>query len=86
MRTTRKTVTFQKPFNFAGLDGVQPPGTYTVVTEEEQLPDLSFSSWHRVETTLRLPAIERDTGLEQVIAINPRDLAAAVVRDGEGSV
>jgi hypothetical protein len=86
MRTSRKTVTFQKPFSFAGLDGVQPAGTYIVVTEEEQIPGLSFSSWRRIETTLRLPAIERDTGLEQVIAINPRDLKAAMARDGEGVV
>ena len=85
MRTSRKSVTFQKPFSFAGLDGVQPSGTYIVVTEEEQIPGLTFISWRRVETSLRLPAVERDTGMEQVITISPRDLAAAMAKDAKDS-
>ena len=85
MRTSRKAVTFNLPFRLGGLDAIQPPGTYIVVTEEEEIPGLSFISWRRVETTLRLPAVGCDTGLEQVIAINPRDLAEAVARDVKGS-
>ena len=86
MRSSRKVVTFQHPFNFVGLDGTQPAGTYVVVTDEEQIPALSFVSWRRVETSLRLPAVGRDTGLEQVITINPQDLAAALVKDAKHSV
>lgn len=81
MRTSQKAVTFSRPFNFAGLDGAQPAGTYVVVTDEEQIPGLSFIGWHRVETSLRLPSVERDTGLEQSIAINPQDLADALAKD-----
>lgn len=84
MRTSRKTVTFQKPFSLAGLDGIQPPGTYIVVTEEEQVPGLSFIAWRRVETTFRLPALDRDNGLEQVVTISPQALAAAIAKDGKG--
>jgi hypothetical protein len=85
MRTSRKAITFNRPFRLAGLDAMQPPGTYIVVTEEEEIPGLSFISWRRVETTLRLPAVGCDTGLEQVISINPQDLADAVTRDAESS-
>jgi hypothetical protein len=85
MRTSRKAVTFNHPFRLAGFDAMQPPGTYIVVTEEEEIPGLSFICWRRVETTLRLPAVGRETGLEQVISINPQDLAEAVTKDAEGS-
>ncbi|MBI2718230.1 MAG: hypothetical protein HY245_13610 [Rhizobiales bacterium] len=85
MRTSRKTVTFDKPFKFAGLDGPQPAGAYIVVTEEEPIPGLSFESWRRVKTSLRLPAIGRDTGWEQAITINPQDLADALTKDGKSS-
>lgn len=85
MRTTCKTVTFEKPFSIKGVDGVQPSGTYNVVTEEEEIPGILFTAWRRVETTLRLPALDRNTGDEQVVAINPQDLAAALSRDIESS-
>ena len=31
MRTSRKTVTFRRPFSLSGLDEMQPAGTYTVL-------------------------------------------------------
>ena len=40
MRTTTKMVTFARPFVLKGTDGPQPAGTYTVETEEEELPTL----------------------------------------------
>jgi hypothetical protein len=45
VRTTRKNVTFRRPFSIRGADGAQPPGTYTVETDEEQLPGLSFLAY-----------------------------------------
>jgi hypothetical protein len=85
MRSSRRAITFLHPFNFAGLDGTQPAGTYIVVTEEEQITGISFEGWRRTETSLRLPAIGRDTGVEQVIVINPQDLAEALARDRNNS-
>jgi hypothetical protein len=41
-RTSRKSVTFTQPFSLSGIDEVQPAGTYTVETDEELLPGLSF--------------------------------------------
>jgi len=81
MRVNRKTVTFERPFRFSGLDAEQPAGTYLVVTEEEQIPGLSFEAWRRVETSLRLPCLEKKTGMEQVVVINPHDLEVALAVD-----
>ena len=81
MRTSNKLVKFQRPFNFRGLDGPQPAGTYAVLTYEEPISGLSFEGWRRVGTSLRVPAVGRNTGLEQDISINPQDLAAALLKD-----
>ena len=37
-RITETMVTFTRPFSLTGIYAVQPPGTYEVVTEEEQIP------------------------------------------------
>lgn len=84
MRMTKESITFAKPFSLAGLDGVQPAGTYKVITEEEELPNLSFVAWRRVATLMYLPAIGTNSSKEQVVTIDPKDLAAAVARDAAG--
>ena len=66
-----------------GLDGVQPPGTYMVVTEEEEIPGLSFQAWRRVSTQIHLPAMGVQSAQEQVTTIEPQDLAHARARDNE---
>ncbi len=78
-RTTSKLVTFRKPFTLAGLDGIQPPGTYAVRIEEEMLDTLSFAAWRQTACTLLL---HRDGGVEYV-AIDPQELREALVRDGD---
>jgi hypothetical protein len=54
MRTSRKTVTFRRPFSLSGIDEVQPAGTYTVETNEELIEGLSFPAWRRTGTVLLL--------------------------------
>jgi hypothetical protein len=76
-RTTRKTVTFTQPFHLAGVDGVQPPGTYEVDTEEEQIDSMTFLAWRRVTTTI---VIARG-GVTQLHCIDPVDLDASLLRD-----
>jgi len=76
-RTTHKTVTFARPFHLAGVDGVQPPGTYRVDTDEEQIAGLSFLAFRRVATTIHLGR----NGLTQVYRIDPVDLDAGLLRD-----
>jgi hypothetical protein len=86
MRTSRKAVTFLRSFILKDVDGDQPPGTYVVVTDEEPIPGLLFTGWRRVMTTLRLPAIGVDTGQEQVVTIDPHDLATALTNDAKAPV
>ncbi|MFN0194021.1 MAG: hypothetical protein ACKVP5_18950 [Aestuariivirga sp.] len=81
MRTKRQTVTFTQTFTLPGLDGQQPPGSYLVVIEEEQIPALLFEGWRRVFTQFRTPSLEKDTGFEQYSAINPAELESALTAD-----
>lgn len=75
-RSTTSTVTFAHAFSIKGLDAVWPAGTYTVVTDEEQL-DLSFPVYRRTGTRLIL----KSGGLTQSWAIEPDDLASALRKD-----
>ncbi len=85
MRTVHKLVTFKSSFSIAGLDGPQLPGTYDTVTLEEKLEGMTFSGWHRVNTSFRLPAVGVETGQMQYTAINPNDLQVALKKDRGGS-
>jgi len=78
-RTTSKLITFRKPFTLSGLDAIQPPGAYTVLTEEEMLDALSFVGWHQISTTL---VLQRNGGVEYA-AVDPQELREALVRDGD---
>lgn len=80
-RTTETTVTFRKPFILAAFDGTHPAGTYTVVTEEEQIPGLSFVAFRRVATLLYLPANPLPGGTRHVVSILPEELAEALAAD-----
>ena len=56
IRTIETTVTFGRSFVLTVIDGVQPAGTYRLVTEEEQISGLSFAAYQRRSTMLHLPA------------------------------
>jgi hypothetical protein len=81
VRTTETTVTFKHPFTLSALGGPQPAGTYTVETDEEEVPGLSFTAFQRTATMLRLPAIPNAGGGSQVIPVDPTELAAALEAD-----
>jgi len=80
-RITNKTITFKHPFKLSNLDGVQPPGTYRVVTDEEELSGASFLGFRRVATTLRLPAITNASSSFELFQVDPEELAAALASD-----
>jgi len=84
-RTIAKTVTFRRPFALSGLEGVQPAGTYAVETDEELIPTLSFTAYHRTATWLRLPGRREgevpSAGVSEVVAIDPVELERALARD-----
>ena len=79
VRTSRKSVTFTQPFSLSGFDEVQPAGTYTVETDEELLPGLSFPAYRRVATLMVLRS--RGGAPVEVANIDPLELQAAQERD-----
>ena len=77
-RITTQLVTFRRPFTLSGLGGIQPPGTYTVRTEEEMLDTLSFVAWRRIGCTIVL----HQDGAAEYAPIDPQALREALLRDG----
>jgi hypothetical protein len=80
-RTTRKTVTFTRPFSLSALDDAQPSGTYTVDTDEELIDGLSFLAYRRVATLLHLPSTSSRVGVTEIVTVNPSELDAALEKD-----
>jgi hypothetical protein len=81
VRTSRKTVTFTRPFSLSEIDEVQPAGSYTVETDEEELPGLSFPAYRRIATLILLRSRPGGRVVEEVIRIDPLELQAAQERD-----
>lgn len=78
-RTTSRIVTFSRPFQLAGMDQAQPAGSYSVETDEEQLPT-NLTGYRRLETRIRVP-LGSGTTSSQSIPIDPLDLEVALGRD-----
>lgn len=85
-RMTTRTVVFERPFRLAAVDALLPAGSYTVDTDEEIIPELSFVAYRRVRTTINLPtAAFHSAGARQVVTIDPEDLASALERDARAA-
>lgn len=84
VRTTERKVTFNHPFTLGALDSQQPPGTYLVVMEEEQIQGLSFDAYQRTATSLQLPAIGARSGMRQMFPVDAEELEAALAADDGG--
>jgi hypothetical protein len=80
-RTSKKTVTFKRPFMIGGLDEALPSGDYIVETDEELLEGLSFPAYRRKSTMLYLHQTSRNPSRRQALPINPSELDAALMRD-----
>ena len=80
VRTSRKTVTFTRPFSLSGIE-VQPAGTYTVETDEELLPGLSFPAYRRIASLIFLRSRGGGPVVEEVASVDPLELQAAQERD-----
>jgi hypothetical protein len=77
MRTTRESITFDRPFSLTAMDKLQPAGTYAVDIDEELIEGLSFLAYRRVATTIYLPLIQGNHGSVQAIRVDPQELVAA---------
>jgi hypothetical protein len=84
MRTTRESVTFDRPFSLRAVDGLQPAGTYAVDVNEELMEGLSFLAYRRVATTMYLPLRAGGSGSVQAVRVDPRELDSAL-RPAPGS-
>ncbi len=80
-RTTETTVTFRHSFTLAAVDGVQPAGTYRLVTDEELISELSFVAFRRTSTMLHLPATPSPGCRRDVVRVDPVELAEALKAD-----
>jgi hypothetical protein len=78
MRTTRESVTFDRPFSLRAVDEVQPAGTYAVDVDEELIEGLSFLAYQRVATTIYLPLRAGRSGSVQAVRVDPRELDATL--------
>jgi hypothetical protein len=82
MVTTRKTVTFAKPFMLSDVAGILPAGRYDVDTVGEAVDDLSAIRTCRRSTLLHVSGKETT----QVFNISPVELDAALMRDAGWTV
>jgi hypothetical protein len=80
-RSTEATVTFRHPFRLSALEQTQPAGTYTVVTDEEEIVGLSYVAFRRLATLLHIPAVGTPSTRSEVVCIDPLELTAALVAD-----
>jgi hypothetical protein len=83
-RTTRKIVTFRRPFLLQGVDRTLPAGQYEVITDEELIEGLSFPVYRRLATMMYVPAQSHFPSIEMV-TIDPVGLEAAQERDAEAA-
>jgi hypothetical protein len=60
---------------------MQPPGTYVVETDEEEIPGLSFRAFRRISTTIALWSPYGGAAVRQTVTIDPADLEAAQIKD-----
>jgi len=82
MRTIETMVTFHHPFVLSALETAQAAGTYRLVTEEEEIPGLSFIAFRRTVTLLYLPALPATGAAHQVVNVDPVEWAAVVEAHG----
>ena len=81
VRTSRETVTFTQPFSLSGIDEEQPAGTYTVETDEELRPGLSFPAYRRIASLIFLRSRCGGPVVEEIANVDPLELQAAQERD-----
>jgi hypothetical protein len=80
-RTTRSCVTFPRAFSLAGTDRLQPPGVYTIETDEERIENVSIPAYRIVARRIVLSPDPDRPGCTETVTIDLRDLAQAVVPD-----
>ena len=81
-RTTHSHVTFRRPFQFVGMEGLAPAGRYKISLEEEQLDSLTVEAWRQTSVTLQIAS----AGGTDYLSLDPMDLRDALLRDSDDSI
>ena len=81
VRTVETTVAFKHPFRLISVDTTLPAGEYRLVTDDEEIPGLSFVAYRRIATMLHTPAISVLHGDRTCLSITQADLEAALAKD-----
>lgn len=82
-RTSKRTVTFVRPFRLGGSSVEFPAGRYFIETDEDQVDDLSFPFYRRTATMMPLIADPLRPGVTETAIVDPLDLEAALKADAE---
>jgi hypothetical protein len=82
-RTSKRTVTFIRPFSLGGSSIEFPAGRYFIETDEERVDELSFPFYRRMATMMQLIADPLRPGVTETAIIDPLDLEAALKADAE---
>ena len=80
-RSSRRTITFERPFNLLSFDKEMPAGNYEVETDEELLEGVSFPAYRRILAVLHLHPTHCRPGETQALTVDPNELDAALERD-----
>ena len=84
-RSVDSIVTFGHPFAIGPRADLLPAGIYNVTSEEELIEGLSFAAYHRISTTLEVPAVGTVSAVKQYLQIAADELEAALQRDRLGA-
>ncbi|MCM0033299.1 hypothetical protein [Sandarakinorhabdus limnophila] len=84
-RTCQAKVQFLHPFRLPGLDGPQPAGTYRLITDEEELCGLSFTTYRTVLAQLQVPALGRPALSTRMVPIDLDELDACICADRQAA-
>jgi hypothetical protein len=82
-RTSKRTVTFVRPFMLGGSSVEFPAGRYFIETDEGRVDELSFPFYRRTATMMQLIADPLRPGITETAVIDPLDLEAALKADAE---
>lgn len=76
-RSRRESIIFKHPFRLRSIDRLLPAGSYDVVTDEEMIEGLSFTSYRRTATMITVPCAPPHTNSMEMISIGSVELSDA---------
>jgi hypothetical protein len=77
---------FKHGFILSAFDKPQPPGTYRLVTVDNEIDGLSFVAYRRTSTVLHLPALSSNAYRHQAYEVDRDELEAALRTDRQAEL